>query len=90
MNPMIKKVIRVFEICRVENAQHFINAIGGTLLYDKEVFRNNGITLNFVQTNNYKYKQNSDKFFPGLSIIDVLMNCGKENTRKLMDEYTLV
>jgi hypothetical protein len=90
MDPLIKKVIRVFEICRYENAQHFINAIGGTVLYDKDVFIKNGIRLNFVQTNDYQYKQNSDKFFSGLSIIDVLMNCGKEHTQKLLNEYTLV
>jgi hypothetical protein len=88
--PMVKKIIRVLEICRYEKADHFINAIGGTKLYSKEDFLRNGITLNFIQTKDYRYKQNSDKFFSGLSIIDVLMNCGKEQTRKLLDEYDLI
>ena len=87
---MQKKVIRVFEICKQENAETFVNAIGGTALYDKKEFKKNGIDVTFVQTNSYTYKQRSDNFFPGLSIIDVLMNCGKEGTQKLLDKCTLI
>ncbi|MBI5965708.1 MAG: WbqC family protein [Chloroflexi bacterium] len=85
-----KKVIRVIEICRKEGAEIFINAIGGRDLYNKEEFESSGIKLLFIQTNPYSYKQPSKIFYPHLSIIDVLMNCGKDTTKKLLNEYTLL
>jgi len=40
--------------------------------------------------NPVSYKQLSADFYPSLSIIDTLMNCGKEKTKELLKEYTLV
>jgi hypothetical protein len=79
-----EKIIRIIEICRMENADNYINAIGGVALYDKQLFLRNNIQLSFVQTQDYSYPQPAEKFYPHLSIIDVLMNCGKEGTQKLM------
>lgn len=89
LNNPEKKVIRVIEICRAEGAEIFINAIGGRKLYDKEEFERHNIKLFFVQTNQYSYQQSTEKFYSHLSIIDVLMNCGKDGTKKLLNEYTL-
>lgn len=86
-----KKVIRVLEICKSVNADVYVNAIGGQSLYSKDEFKKNGISLYFVNTNSdLKYKQLSDIFYPGLSIIDVMMNCGKEGTIDLLNKYTLI
>jgi hypothetical protein len=85
-----KKVIRLIEICRMEGAEIFINAFGGRTLYDKHDFQQHGIKLFFIQTDKYSYQQSTDKFFPDLSIIDVLMNCGKEGTKELLKKYSLV
>jgi hypothetical protein len=89
LNPE-KKVIRVIEICRTEGADVFINAIGGQELYDKEEFTLNDIKLFFVQTKGYSYKQSTEIFYPHLSIIDVLMNCGKAGTKELLNKYDLI
>lgn len=86
----IKKVARVIEMCRIENADVFINAIGGKELYDKNEFKEYGIELFFIETKSYYYKQFSESFFPHLSIIDVLMHNGKEGTKKLLTNYNLV
>ena len=85
----IKKVLRVIEICRRETANVFINAIGGQLLYDKSDFASYGIELKFVNTKTFSYPQNSSTFVPNLSIIDVLMNCGRDKTRLLLGMYYL-
>ncbi len=90
LNNPDKKIIRVLEICRLEGAEIFINAIGGQKLYDKEEFERNNIKLLFVQTNQYSYEQSTKVFYPQLSIIDVLMNCGKDGTKELLSEYTLI
>jgi len=85
-----RKVIRILEICRQENADVFVNAIGGRALYDKAEFSNNGVNLCFVETQPFTYPQRAPAFVPDLSIIDVLMNCGKEGTRELLAKYRLV
>src|SRR3990172_7590923 len=54
----------------------YINAIGGRNLYYKQVFARSGINLFFIQSLPYTYQQRSRDFFPDLSILDVLMNCG--------------
>ena len=89
-NNPIKKVARVIKICQTENSRTFINAIGGTQLYNKEDFKNYGIDLYFVETKPYLYEQFSNEFHPGLSIIDVLMHNGKNKTKQLLNNYNLV
>ena len=86
----IKKVARVISMCKFENSSFFINAIGGQVLYDKLEFEEYGISLKFIKTNQIEYDQRNEPFEPNLSIIDVLMHNGKEGTKKLLNEYTLV
>lgn len=81
---------RVIEICRHENARTYVNAIGGMELYSKEVFVRAGIDLYFLKTLPYSYKQNTNEYFQHLSIIDVLMNCGREETKRMLEEFELV
>lgn len=85
-----RKVVRALEICRIEGANIFINAIGGQSLYSKDEFRANNVDLFFVQTRPYAYSQPASAFYPHLSIIDVLMNCGKAGTQQLLQQYDLV
>ena len=56
------KTIRVLSICKNEQADTFVNAIGGQKLYDKQVFKRNGINLYFINTLPYSYRQNSEEF----------------------------
>lgn len=83
------KVIRALKMCEMEGADVFINASGGAALYDKSVFKDQGIDLKFIHTNPIRYAQFGEEFFPGLSIIDVLMHNGKEGTKTLLTEYEL-
>lgn len=87
-----RKVARIIEMCRMEGCDEYYNAIGGQSLYFKEEFMNYGIRLNFIKTNDFDYNQDSKsgEFVPNLSIIDVLMNNGKEGTKRLLQEYTLI
>jgi hypothetical protein len=85
-----RKVIRILEICRLENADMFINAIGGMDLYSKDVFLKNGIELNFIKTKIIKYKQFNNDFVPDLSIIDVMMFNSKEKIKELLNHYELI
>ncbi len=84
------KTSRILEICQHEKARIFYNAIGGTVLYSKEVFSANGIELKFLKTDNLEYQQFSCKFIPNLSIIDVLMFNDIQCIRSLMSKFTLL
>lgn len=81
---------KVLDICRSLHADTYYNAIGGQELYDKQEFADHGVNLFFVKTNEFAYPQFKNAFEPNLSIIDVLMFNGKEGTKRLLQEYTLV
>lgn len=85
-----RKVYRVVAVCQMLQADEFVNAIGGQSLYDKDDFKANGISLSFLQSADEPYQQTSTGYFPNLSIIDVLMNCGREGTIKRLNNYELV
>ena len=81
---------RLIDICKQEKSSHYINAIGGMELYNKEDFAEEGITLNFIKTNLVDYVQFNNEFVPYLSIIDVLMFNSKEKVLEMLNEYDLI
>ena len=89
-NKSLKGQDKVINICTILNASEYYNAIGGVELYSPEVFESNGIKLKFLKTVNVEYDQNNDKFIPNLSIIDVMMFNSKEETKKLLNSYTIL
>ncbi len=89
-NRKSRQFARVRALCIAEGADAYINPIGGTALYCKEEFLSAGIHLNFLQPELPPYPQSSADFVPNLSIIDVLMNLGKEGTRTMLSSYRLI
>lgn len=85
----LKSQDKVLSLCRVQNADGYINSIGGVELYDKTIFKQNGIRLNFIKSNPINYKQFNNEFIPWLSIIDVLMFNSKEQIQRYLSNYTL-
>jgi len=81
---------RITEICKCNHAKNYVNAIGGTTLYSKERFLQEGIRLEFISTRPYRYDQQAKAFIAGLSIIDVLMHCGREGAKRLLTTYDLI
>ncbi len=81
----------VVAYCKKRNADEYYNAIGGTKLYFQKFFRENGISLKFVKTNeDLSYKQFTDDFIPNLSIIDVMMFNSQEQIKDLLGKFTLI
>jgi hypothetical protein len=85
-----RKVARALAICRAVGASVLVNPIGGEALYRKEDFARNGIALSFLRCRPFSYSQGVAPFHPDLSIIDVLMNCGRAATQRLLCAYDLV
>lgn len=85
----LKAEERLLDICSRLGAREYYNAIGGKELYSKAAFERAGIELHFVQTEEIKYMQFSDKFIPWLSIIDVMMFNDAEKIKIFLDKYNL-
>jgi hypothetical protein len=81
---------RVIDICKKENASHYINPIGGQELYNSDFFKLNSMELSFIKTLPIQYNQFKNQFNPCLSIIDVIMFNSIEETKLLLDKYELV
>ena len=87
---MCKKQYRIFEYCKQLRADTYINSIGGQKLYDPQEFANHGITLKFLKSDFPPYKQFNNEFVPGLSILDAIMFCSKEQLQEMLGCYSLV
>lgn len=89
-NNDLKAQDKVIHIAHILGASEYINAIGGQELYSKEEFAQNNIQLNFIKTNEIKYKQFNNEFVPNLSIIDVMMFDSPERIKEMLDDYELL
>lgn len=82
---------KIVDICKRLGADVYINAIGGTELYSREVFNNQNMQLQFLKMDeNISYKQFGGDFVKGLSIIDVLMFNSKPEVLDLLKRFELV
>jgi hypothetical protein len=86
----LKSQDKVLSLCKNQNADIYINSIGGIKLYDKEIFKNNNIKLNFLKSNSIQYKQFNNEFISWLSIIDVMMFNSKQQIKEYLNNYTLI
>ena len=85
-----RKQYRIFDICRLFGSIEYINAIGGMELYDFEEFRENGIELAFLKSDEITYPQFGGEFVPNLSIIDVMMFNSVPEIQDMLNRYTLI
>ncbi|GHB75828.1 hypothetical protein GCM10007390_32080 [Persicitalea jodogahamensis] len=89
-NSDLKGQHRILSICQKEGASHYINPIRGQALYDKHLFCNEGITLNFIHTTPRAYPQFKNDFVPLLSILDIMMFNNQKEIQDLLGEYDLI
>ena len=89
-NKELKAQDYIMELTRKREGDSYINPIGGMELYDREVFRQNGIRLHFLQCGPISYKQGTAAFIPNLSIIDVLMFNSRDEMKEMLGRYELL
>ena len=80
----LKKGEGLKEISKIFKAEHYINAIGGRVLYDKENFKKDGITLNFIEMGDIIF----DKKYN--SILDILFRYEKKSIINEIKKYNFV
>lgn len=81
---------KIIDICEKLGADHYINAIGGIGLYHAYKFKEHGMELSFLKTEEKVYKQFGNDFVGNLSIIDVMMFNSREDVRWMLNKYALV
>ncbi|MEA3453865.1 MAG: WbqC family protein [Candidatus Caldatribacteriota bacterium] len=86
----LKAQDKVLDICQRLRTSHYINTIGGQVLYSKDAFESKGIELNFIKTELMEYKQFGNEFVPYLSIIDIMMFNSVDNIKEMLNRYELI
>lgn len=82
---------RLMEITKFLRDSSYINAVNGQELYEKGIFKENGVDLHFLKPNLNPYQQgNTKEFIHGLSMIDVLMWNKKEDVVQWVKDFQLI
>ena len=81
---------KILELCAIFDADTYINPIGGKELYTSKSFKKKDMDLLFLKSRAVTYPQETEKFIPSLSIIDVLMHNDKTEILKLIGAYDLI
>lgn len=89
-NNELKAQDRVIHICKTLSASEYCNPIGGQILYSRSIFNKENIDLKFLHSNPIRYKQYSENFCSGLSILDVMMFNSTEDIKSLLESCELV
>ena len=80
--------IRLVNICRHFKADMYLSGSGGKEYLDETQFRDAGIRVGYQDFVPPRYPQHwarsDEEFVPGLSVIDLLFNCGTKSLPVLM------
>tara|TARA_Y100000768_G_C23899355_1_gene644252 strand:- start:265 stop:957 length:693 start_codon:yes stop_codon:yes gene_type:complete len=80
-----KSTQRIIDLVKIAKGQIYLTGTGANNYLDKNEFIKNKIKLELNQINHPIYVQkNLKSFTPGLSIIDIIMNCGLKKTEKFI------
>jgi hypothetical protein len=74
---------RNLQICRYLSATTYVSGQGARGYNEEQSFAAAGITLEYVRFEHPVYPQPGPGFVPGLSVIDLLFNCGPESKQVL-------
>ena len=80
----------ILALCRLLGADCYINAIGGTSLYNRADFLQNGIRLCFLQTDYPSISRRLAPNHPDYSILHLIANYSKEDLAWMLRQYTLL
>jgi hypothetical protein len=89
-----KRTKLLLEICKMFDANRYVSSIGAKDYMEadgaKAIFDEKGIEVEFLTANFPKYPQLFGEFIPGLSVVDLLFNCGPEASKFLFAENAAI
>lgn len=77
--------MRLLDICKHFGAARYYSGKAAECYLDGQLFQSNGIQVVFQDFKHPEYPQLHGEFFPYLSAIDVLLNCGPDSKRYLVN-----
>lgn len=86
----LHKQDKIIDLCKYLEADYYFDSTGALDLYNKDVFRMNNITLQFVKSEITPYKQFNNDFVGGLSIIDVMMFNDPQAINRMLTKFELI
>lgn len=75
----------ILDICQKTNADAYLHGKHSRDYVDFQLLSDNSIENNIQNFNSKAYPQNSSKFIPNLSIIDILFHCGQDSKQIILD-----
>lgn len=70
---------RLVDLCKKSNAGRYLSGPSALAYLDETLFTEAGLELSIFEYGRYcSYKQNSDKYIPNLSILDLIFNLGPD------------
>ena len=79
----------LIDICQKMSAQVYLSGPGGKKYLDQNKFKEAGIELRFVTYYPQAYPQLWGELVPGLSMIDLLYNCGPQAVKRIIKSDVL-
>ena len=86
MLPVGKKNELLVDLLRKVQATHYLSGVGARSYYEPMPFSEAGIEVLWQNFEHPKYPQQFGDFVPYLSAVDLLFNCGLEESRKILRE----
>ncbi|MFC2061998.1 WbqC family protein [Elusimicrobiota bacterium] len=81
-----EKTQRLIDLCKESGADEYLSGQGAKDYMEEEMFKDQGIKLNFQEFSSVEYDQNFGDFIPNLSAIDYIFNCGSGLFSKKKEE----
>ena len=74
---------RLVSVCSAVGASHYLSGFGGQKYQEEELFLERNIQLQVYDFSHPQYSQLWEGFIPGMSVIDLLFNCGEQSSEIL-------
>lgn len=74
----------IIDIMKKLGYTKYLSGVGARDYYEPELYEKSGIDVIWQEFKHPIYKQQYDGFIPNLSSIDILFNCGIEESRKIL------
>lgn len=79
-----KKTDMLVDMCKKLKCDTYLSNLGSSAYVDISCFTNNGLNHQYINYVGEKYPQQFGGFEDGLTILDMLMNCGPQKTREII------
>lgn len=79
-----KKTDMLVDMCKQINCDTYLSNLGSSAYVDISCFTGNNLNHQYINYIGEQYKQQFQGFEDGLTILDMLMNCGTEKTKEIL------